>query len=142
MKKILVGLDSSPRAQNVLRQAKELAQLTGAKLVLVRAVGVPVELPIEAYRLSPASLSEVLQVEGEKALESLAKELPQGMLDSVRVGVGTPWQVICDAAKELDVDLILIGSHGFGVLDRVIGTTAARVVNHADRSVLVARSRS
>ena len=141
MKKILVGLDSSPRASGVLQQATELAQLTGAKLVLLRAVGVPVELPMEAYRLSPASLSEVLQQEAEKGLEALALEAPPAVVDSVRVGVGAPWQVICDAARELDVDLILIGSHGFGVLDRVIGTTAARVVNHADRSVLVSRPR-
>lgn len=139
MKKILVGLDASQRATQVLRQATELAHLTGAKLVLLRAVGVPVELPMEAYRLSPSSLSEVLEQEAEKGLAALATDVPKEIIDSIRVGVGTPWQVICDAAKELDVDLILIGSHGFGVLDRVVGTTAARVVNHADRSVLVAR---
>ena len=39
-----------------------------------------------------------------------------------------------------NVDLIVIGSHGYGGIDRVIGTTAAKVVNHADRSVLVVRS--
>jgi nucleotide-binding universal stress UspA family protein len=38
-----------------------------------------------------------------------------------------------------DVDLIVIGSHGYGALDHVLGTTAAKVVNHADRSVLVVR---
>jgi nucleotide-binding universal stress UspA family protein len=35
--------------------------------------------------------------------------------------------------------LIVIGSHGYGGLDRVLGTTAARVVNHALCSVLVVR---
>ena len=47
---------------------------------------------------------------------------------------------ICSAAREHDVDLIVIGSHGYGILDRLLGTTAAKVVNHADRSVLVVRS--
>ena len=142
MQKILVGLDSSPRAGAVLEEATKLSRLTGAKLVLLRAVGVPVELPMEAYRLSPASLSEVLQQEAQKGLEELAaKGATPEVIDSIRVGIGTPWQVICEAARELDVDLIMIGSHGFGVLDRVIGTTAARVVNHADRSVLVTRPR-
>jgi nucleotide-binding universal stress UspA family protein len=142
MKRILVGLDSSARASAVLAAAVELGGKTGAKLVLLRAVGVPVELPVEAYRLSPASLSEVLQQEAERGLKELAKQAPAGMIEATRVGVGTPWQVVCDAAKELDADLILIGSHGFGMLDRVIGTTAARVVNHADRSVLVVRSKA
>jgi len=49
--------------------------------------------------------------------------------------------VICRTARELDADLIVIGSHGYGGIDRVLATTAARVVNHADRSVLVARPR-
>lgn len=141
MKKILVGLDASSRANAVLGEAVKLAQLTGARLVLLRAVGVPVELPVEAYRLSPASLAEVLQQEAERGLQELSQGVDRALVDSVRVGVGTPWQVICDAARELDVDLILIGSHGFGVLDRVIGTTAARVVNHSDRSVMVVRPR-
>ena len=36
--------------------------------------------------------------------------------------------------------VIVIGSHGYGGLERLLGTTAARVVNHADRAVLVVRS--
>ena len=50
---------------------------------------------------------------------------------------GVAWDAICTAAKEVDADLIVIGSHGYGVIDRLLGTTAAKVVNHADRSVYV-----
>jgi nucleotide-binding universal stress UspA family protein len=35
----------------------------------------------------------------------------------------------------------VIGCHGYSGLDRVIGTTAGKVVNHADRSVFVVRER-
>ena len=38
--------------------------------------------------------------------------------------------------------LIVIGSHGYGGIDHLLGTTAARVVNHADRPVLVVRGPS
>jgi nucleotide-binding universal stress UspA family protein len=55
------------------------------------------------------------------------------------VAVGTPWQAICEMAKTENVDLIMVGSHGYQGLDRLIGTTAAKIVNHADRSVLVVR---
>ena len=72
MKRILVGLDSSERAPDILSAAVDLAGRTGAKLVLVRAVGVPVDLPVEAYRLSTSSLSEVLQQEAERGLQALA----------------------------------------------------------------------
>ena len=56
--------------------------------------------------------------------------------------VGIPWDTICSVAKEEDVDLIVIGSHGYDILDRIVGTTAAKVVNHADRSVLVVRHKN
>ena len=140
MKRILVALDSSPRAEGVLAFARELATLTGGKLVLLQAVGVPLELPIEAYRLPPMSLAEVLQQDARKNLEALAKPLGS-LVESVEIGTGTAWRFVCDAAKALDADLVVVGSHGYGPLDHLIGTTAARIVNHCDRSVLVVRPR-
>lgn len=50
--------------------------------------------------------------------------------------MGTPWDESCTTAKP---EGVVIGAHGYGGLDRVLGTTASRVVNHADRSVLVVR---
>jgi nucleotide-binding universal stress UspA family protein len=57
----------------------------------------------------------------------------------VLVHVGAPWESICRAARENAVDLIVIGSHGVHGIERLLGTTATRVLNHADRSVLVVR---
>ena len=55
---------------------------------------------------------------------------------------GDPWRVIVENAANFDVDLIVIGSHRYhGRLDRVLGTVAAKVVNHADRNVLVVHER-
>lgn len=45
------------------------------------------------------------------------------------------------AAAKYDVDLIVVGSHGYHGWDRVLGTTASRVANLADRDVLVVRER-
>ncbi len=55
--------------------------------------------------------------------------------------LATPWQGLCTIAEGCEADLIVIGSHGYGGLDRVLGTTAARVVNHASLLSL-RRSRS
>ena len=55
------------------------------------------------------------------------------------VVVASPWQALCMSAQAHEVELIVIGSHGYGGLDRVLGTTASRVVNHALCSVFVVR---
>lgn len=142
MDRILVGLDASPRAMDVLSTAVNLARRAGGKLVLFRAVGIPLGMPPEAYALSPDSLEQLLEREALRYLESVAAGVPADLLEGVRVHAGTPWRSICAAAHEVKADLIVIGSHGYQGLDRLIGTTAAKVVNHAECSVLVVRSPS
>jgi universal stress protein F len=139
MKPYLVALDSSPRAPQVLAAAIALAQATSTKLVLFRAVGLPGDLPIEAYAMPPDGVIDVLEQRAKRELDEASRAIPAGMPFETRVEVGTPWQAICDAGKGADAALIVLGSHGYSALDRLLGTTAARVVNHADRSVLVVR---
>ena len=43
--------------------------------------------------------------------------------------------------EQLDVDLIVMGSHRYHGVERVLGTVASRIVNHADRNVLVVHER-
>jgi len=140
MQRVLVGLDASPRAAGVLEVAAKLAQGVGAKLVLFRAVGIPIEVPPEAYSLTPDNLEEALEKAAIGSLATLAATLPAGLTEKIRVAVGTPWEALCHVAKEENVDLIVVGSHGYRGIDRVLGTTASRIVNHADRSVLVVRA--
>jgi nucleotide-binding universal stress UspA family protein len=139
MERILVGLDASPNAQRVLARAVDLARRTGAKLILFRAVGLPRELPHEAYALPPDEMAERLESDAKAQLERLTSGVDPALVQGTLVHIGTAWQAICSAAKEQSVDLIIIGSHGYGGLDHIVGTTAAKVVDHADRSVLVVR---
>jgi nucleotide-binding universal stress UspA family protein len=139
MNRILVGLDASPHAADILRTAVDLAHRLGAGLILFRAVGVPHEVPVEAYSMSPASLAELLEREAKAYLDKIAAALQPGLVLETVVGVGTPWQGICTAADHHAADLIVIGSHGYSGLDKLIGTTAGKVVNHAKQSVLVVR---
>jgi len=139
MKRILVGLDASERAGGVLQAAADLARATGGTLILFRAVGVPHDIPVEAYSMTPAGLAELLEREAQRYLDGVAAKMPAGMVEAAMVHVGTPWQGICAAADERQADIIVIGSHGYSGLDRIIGTTAAKVVNHAKQTVLVVR---
>ena len=141
MKRILVCLDASPRAMSVLAAAADLAQRTGAKMSLLRAVGIPPELhKIVSVDLG-ADVIETLQRKAREELDLLAQDVPKPLLEGIHVHVGTPWDTICREAKVLDSDVVVIGSHGYGGIDHLLGTTAAKVVNHCDRSVFVVRAR-
>jgi nucleotide-binding universal stress UspA family protein len=139
MLKILVALDGSPRASSVLDEAARLARAFHAKLFLYRAVGLPTEVPPEALHLKPDDFVKLLERRARIDLEVLASKLSPEIVERIDVGVAAPWSGILDAAKEHGADLIVIGAHGYGTVDRLLGTTAGKVVNRADRSVLVVR---
>jgi nucleotide-binding universal stress UspA family protein len=139
MKKILVGLDGAPSQVRIFEEAARLAAKLGAELVLFRSVAIPAELPSRALSSSPDQVAEILLTQAREDLQGLANRLDGTWVRGVRVDLGTPWRAILDAAKAENADLVVIGSHGYGGLDRLLGTTAAKVVNHADRSVMVVR---
>src|SRR5262245_54070557 len=140
MDRILVGLDASPRASDVLTTACRLAERAGGRLLLFRAVALPVEVPVQAFSVAPGELVDMLRKAAEDDLLKALEKVPAASRLGVAVGIGTPWQAICSAAEEHAADLIVIGSHGYAGIDRLIGTTAAKVVNHAACSVLVVRA--
>lgn len=75
-------------------------------------------------------------------LPDFPRELLAAMDNTVEdLQLATPWDGICRAARSHDVELVVIGAHGYGTLDRLLGTTSAKVVNHIDRDTLVVRER-
>lgn len=136
IRSILVGLDGSPRANDVLAYAESLALLTGAKLVLFRAFDLPPDMEL-AWPLSDREVVSAMRARAQEYLSACASKLPGALLREVRVARGRPWEALCAAASEQNVDLIVIGSHGYDAIDHLTGTTAAKVVNHARRPVLV-----
>lgn len=139
MKSILVALDGSERSTLVLEKARALSAKLGNKLILYRAIGLPPEVPVDYWKTTTSDLGTVLVADAKQALDALKRTLPADMVEQCVVELAIGWDGICQAAKRHDVELIVMGSHGYGGLDRLLGTTAARVVNHADRSVLVVR---
>lgn len=141
MKTILVALDSSARAPAVLQAAIEAATSSNARLVLFRAVGIPPEMPALIWQSDAASLMDLLRDAAKKDLEAHAANVPANLRSDhlVSVEIGSPWQGICNAIEKEKADLVVIGSHGYGMVDRLLGTTAAKVVNNAPCSVLVVR---
>ena len=70
-------------------------------------------------------------------LRAIAKA--SGVHMDVDVRTGHSYDTILEVAKEKDVNLIIIASHRPGLQDYFLGSTAAKVVRHANCSVLVVR---
>ena len=140
--KIVVGVDGSPRQPDVLAAAAELGLRFDAQLTLVRVIGVPPEIPAEAWQRPGMDLRTFLEQKARRDLDEAALLLPEALRLTARLEMmlATPWQGLCTTAECIGANLIVIGSHGYGVFDRVLGTTAARVVNHAKCSVFVVRA--
>jgi universal stress protein F len=137
---ILVALDGSARAPAVLAKAITAASAQGERLVLFRSIGLPPDVPQDLWRSTDEPLLDVLDQRAKAYLEECEEKVPTAVRAGTRVVIGSPWQSICETAHRLGCDLVVIGSHGYSGVDRVLGTTAAKVVNHAPCSVLVVRA--
>lgn len=140
MKRILVAIDASPRAPKVLAAADQLAALAGATLIVYRAIHVAPDIPPEALAATDRRLEDFLLSNARADLERMTAAIPRERIEKLLAEFATPWDGICRAASENAVDLVVIGSHGYGVIDRLLGTTAAKVVNHTEQNVLVVRA--
>lgn len=128
--RMLVAHDGSKRAPGVLSSALRLLAEAEGRLVLVRAIE-----PIFRDPFGPKI--DVRQIE-QLLAEDVAASVPSGRTE-LKAYFGEAQEVVLTAAKAADATLIVIGSHGYGSIDRLLGTTAARIVNHADRCVLVVK---
>jgi nucleotide-binding universal stress UspA family protein len=136
---IVVGLDGSPRQSAVLKQAIELADRCGGKLHLARAMQVPLSVPAMVWSLKGDDFAKFLVEHGSKDLDKVAADLPEGLVAKVWCDIAQPADYLCELAETHPMDLIVIGSHGYDRVDRLLGTTAAKITNRAPCSVMVVR---
>jgi len=134
-KKILVPIDLShaEKASAMIDIAKSLAG-DNLRLILVNVVDdipnyVSIDMPSGIVESQVKAATEELNVFAEKS----------GIEVVVEVRNGQPASEILSVAKDHDVDLIIIASHRPGLQDYFLGSTAARVVRHAQCPVLVER---
>ena len=141
-KKILAPIDFSPASRNGLKHALRFAEEFGAELILLYVLEPPASASFVAIP-GAVAFSEVDFAKAEKNLRSLVASV-RHQNDEARwkVRVGVPSHEIVEAAKEADVDLIVIATHGYtGWKHFCIGSTAERVVRAAPCPVLVVREK-
>lgn len=135
-RKLLAAVDGSPRAVAVAGAAFEIADRFGAQVHLYRAIEVSPDFAA-AGATTPDKLVPFLEQRTREALEALAANHPNTVVEPPAVLHGHPWRDIIATAGRIGADLIVIGSHGYKGWDRVLGTTSSKTVLHADRSVLI-----
>jgi nucleotide-binding universal stress UspA family protein len=140
-KKILVPLDGSKLAEQILPHVKTIAKAVGGRAILVRAVPVHTEFLLEAPRESKKWV-ETAQARAASYLQNVAKGLEKaGVKTKAEVLPGEPAAQILSAAEKENVDLIAIMSHGeTGLSAFERGSVAEKVIDHSPRPVLMVRA--
>lgn len=132
---IAVGYDGAPESRVALRHAEAIAHRSNAKLEILTVVRPPVVAPVMVPGISAPSLpAEPEKMLGE-ALESVDSILPA---ECARLD-GDPALELARACIE-DVDLLVVGSRGYGPVMRVLlGSVSRQVLHKARCPVLVAK---
>lgn len=139
LQKILVPIDFSVCSEKAVQYALALAQEFGAELILTHVVQ-----PYPIVTELPSTMAE-LQVELEKCatlrLDKIRQSIKGAASRSI-LRVGHAVHQILSVAREEDVDVIIISTHGrTGLAHTVLGSVAERVVRHAGCPVLIVREK-
>ncbi len=137
---LMVATDFSSHGKAVLDAARRLGRALGAKLWIIHVVTPPGSF--KGYGGGPrtdrdAAAADIRQ-EHRLVQEAAAMMRAEG-LDAVGLMVeGPPVRTILEEATRLEVDLIVVGSHGYGaVFSALLGSVSAGVVRQSTCPVLV-----
>jgi universal stress protein A len=143
IKRILVPTDLSEFSQHAVRYGCEFARRFDAELHLLTVVQDVVALIPEPGMAFPAP-GEYMQELRDASSEALSRipgpDLAAGLSITREVRVGTPFVEIVRHAREIDADLVVIGTHGrSGLAHVLLGSTAEKVVRKSPCPVLTVR---
>lgn len=139
-KNILVATDFGPASQLAIDHAFALAERLDSKVHVVHVFSLG-ELPPSSLMASQNLVRQEEELSQRLAL--FARRPSEGVrLGEVRLVMGDPVPTIAKVAKQLESDLVVVGTHGKGWLDRLfLGSVAEGVVRSAPCPVLVVRTR-
>jgi nucleotide-binding universal stress UspA family protein len=136
--RILVAIDFSPSSHRALREAVRIAE-GQAQLILVHVT--PKLHPALPWSGTNRKVVTQLGREAVVGARAALKELAQGLPDvrtRTHVRIGVAHEAILDEARRHKAELIVIGSLGHTLTDRLaMGSTAERVARKAPIPVLV-----
>jgi nucleotide-binding universal stress UspA family protein len=142
---LLVPIDGSPTADKALDEAIRLASSTGAKVTLLHVMDALSHMTgFESGTLYAEQILPLMRSAGENLLAQAGqKVLAQGLqVECILIteGPGRVFEHVAEHARNNNVDLIVLGSHGRRGIDRALmGSDAEQIIRHAPVPVLVVR---
>ncbi|SPF41064.1 Universal stress protein [Candidatus Desulfosporosinus infrequens] len=139
-KKILVATDRSEHSKRALKAATELARKFNAEIELLSVMVDPIIYSFgeaESYVASP----EQVEREGEFALTSTLEGIDiSGITLKKKKLHGNPGRIILQEVENENIDLVVMGSHGYGaVVGSVLGSVSQKVLHGARCAVLITK---
>ena len=140
LNKILCPIDHSDCSKDALRYAVSFAMKDEAKLLLLHVID------IRSFNEGLDAMST--QIPNEETIEQLRVKLLNCIPEEIRnemdveaiVSQGIPFAEIISTAKEKEIDMIVIGSHGrTGLSHIMLGSVSEKVVRKAPCPVLTVR---
>jgi nucleotide-binding universal stress UspA family protein len=146
-KRILLPLDGSELGEASLPYVEELAIVTKAEVILLQVVKPHYDIALaEGYtshlgRISAEYLTHA-SAAAKDYLNSVKERLAKmGITARSEVEVGSPAERIVGYAKESNIDLIAMSTHGRSGIGRwLLGSVADKVIHAADRPILLVRA--
>ena len=142
MKTIVAALDFSDATPSVLEAASMMAKAFGASLHLVHIM--EPEPTYSAYGFTPEEFPAIhafqkeARVRAEQALRVQKGKVPEGVTMQTALLEGNPLQELLTYATSQNADLLVLGSHGHGVVaSMLLGSVAEGVVRKAEIPSLV-----
>lgn len=143
-RRILFATDLSPASGRALAQAVRMARANAAELVIAHAYQLPDLFPTDVCVTGTlySDLDEKVRGDAEKKLAELVKNARnEGIGARSLVLVGAPFEAIAEAARAVEADLIVMGTHGRTGASRILlGSVAARVIATAPCPVMTVRA--
>jgi len=139
--KILVPLDGSALSERALTHAEEIAKGTGAELILMQVIGIPLA---DVPEVGPAEEEKAFSAEVDSSrayLESIGERLRQAGV-SVRtvVAQGAADSQILGFAHRENVDILVMSTHGRSGLSKLLmGSVAQKVMLTTQRPVMLVK---
>ena len=143
LKTVIVPLDGSPLAEQVLPYVVELAKKVKLELVLIRAYALPPAISAEDYGFYSADLLDHLEAEARDYLAGKVNEVKQKGVENVTSVVNTGYgaEEIITLGRHTPDNFIAMSTHGRSGIQRwVLGSVTDRVVRHSGDPVLIVRS--
>jgi len=132
---VLCPIDFSPLSESELHLAAEVCKTFGARLVLHHNLAAAAPGMSKAWEWEGAHLGESLsEEEAEKRIEKLLERLPEDITAEARISRGPVALLLLYLAKELDADLIILGSHGWSSEEHA--SVAERMIERSPCPVL------